>query len=94
MGPVGAPDGSSGPKKHIVWAANDQEEAQVELTPAMIGELGPEAKREAMATASKLGTFVVNDDNNNNNNSSSSSSSSSNVISGPPGKRSKPNNNQ
>ena len=86
MGPVGAPDGSSGPKKHIIWAANDQEEDQVELTPAMIGELGPEAKREAMAAASKLGTFVVNDNNNN--------SSSSNNVSGPPGKRSKPNNNQ
>ena len=97
MGPVGAPDGSSGPKKHIVWAANDQEEAQVELTPTMIGELGPEAKREAMTAALKLGPFVVNDNNNSSSSSSNNNnnnSSSSNVISGPPGKRSKPNNNQ
>ena len=92
MGPVGAPDGSSGPKKHIVWATNDQEEKEVELTPAMIGELGTEAKREAMLAASKLGNFVGN--NNNSSSSSSGSNSNSNNISGPPGKRSRPNNNQ
>jgi len=76
LGPVGAPDGSSGPKKHIVWATNDHE-SEVELTIEMIGELGPEAKREAMLAASKLGSFTTNSTNSN--------------SSGPPGKRTRNN---
>jgi bud site selection protein 31 len=52
LGPVGAPDGSSGPKKVDVWASADQER-EVALEDGMIGELSGEAKREAMLAASK-----------------------------------------
>ena len=53
LGPVGAPDGSSGPKSLAIWAASAQEEEEVELDQGMIGELAPEAKREAMQAIAK-----------------------------------------
>jgi bud site selection protein 31 len=51
-GPVAAADGSSGPKKSIVWAENATEE---EVPEDAIGELAPEAQREAMAAVAKSG---------------------------------------
>lgn len=52
LGPVGAPDGSSGRKKVDVWASSEQEQS-IELEEGMIGELAGEAKREAMLAMSK-----------------------------------------
>lgn len=52
LGPVGAPDGSSGPKKVDVWVTSDQER-NVELDDGMVGELAGDAKREAMMAMSK-----------------------------------------
>ena len=52
LGPVALPDGSSGPKKKVIWASAEQEQ-NIALDDAMIGELAPEAKREAMQAMSK-----------------------------------------
>jgi len=52
LGPVAMPDGSSGPKKKAIWASAEQEQS-IALDDAMIGELAPEAKREAMQAMSK-----------------------------------------
>jgi hypothetical protein len=76
LGPVGAPDGSSGPKALDIWASSAQEK-DVQLSDEMIGELAPEAKREAMQAMSKANLAQK-----------QSGSSSSD---GPPGKRFRPN---
>jgi bud site selection protein 31 len=52
LGPVGAPDGSSGPKTVNVWAASENEQ-NMALEEGMIGELAGDAKREAMLAMSK-----------------------------------------
>lgn len=52
LGPVALPDGSSAPKKKVIWASAEQEQ-NIALDDAMIGELAPEAKREAMQAMSK-----------------------------------------
>ncbi len=52
LGPVAMPDGSSGPKKKVIWASAEQEQ-NIALDDTMIGELAPEAKREAMQAMAK-----------------------------------------
>lgn len=52
---MGAPDGSSGSKVNKnIWASNEDEQ-NIELSEEMIGELAPEAQREAMQAAAKMG---------------------------------------
>ena len=53
-GPVALANGSSDAKVDAIWASKDQEK-DIALEDEMIGELGPEAKREAMQAAQRAG---------------------------------------
>jgi bud site selection protein 31 len=74
--PVANVDGSSD-KPSSLWT-NAKDESKY-VSQDMIGELAPEAKREAMAAASKAGTKHT-----------PSTATTSDELSGPPGKRSRP----
>mmetsp|Transcript_8717 Transcript_8717/g.12988 ORF Transcript_8717/g.12988 Transcript_8717/m.12988 type:complete len:281 (-) Transcript_8717:2224-3066(-) len=74
-GPVGAADGSSGTKANAnIWATNESER-NIELSEEMIGELAPEAQKEAILAAAKAGSAIGGDV----------------PIKGPPGKRTRRN---
>lgn len=81
LGPVGAADGGCGEASNrgAIWAASSAEEETVSLAEGMIGQLAPEAKREAMLAMSKASNSI----------NSKGKQPAAASSSGPPGKRSK-----